>query len=155
GLKALIALSTTQLPGSPDATMHAPVLLFALALAIVTGLVFGLVPAVTVLRANPAGFLKDDSMRGTAGRRTGKTRAALVVAETAVAVVLLIGAGLLIKSFARLQSVNPGFSADNVLTAEIALPAARYPEAPSRAAFWNRVLDRARAIPGVSAAGLT
>jgi putative ABC transport system permease protein len=155
GVKALIALSTTQIPGSPEATLYLPVLLFALALAIVTGLVFGLVPALTVLRANPAAFLKDDSMRGTAGKRTGATRAALVIAETAVAVVLLIGAGLLIKSFARLQSVNPGFSADNVLTAEIALPATRYPDAPARVAFWNGVLDRARAIPGVSSAGLT
>jgi predicted permease len=155
GLKALIALSTTQIPGSPEATLHVPVLLFTLALAFVTGTVFGLVPAVTVLRGNTAAFLKDDSSRGTPGKRTGSTRTMLVVAETAIAVVLLIGAGLMIKSFARLQSVDPGFSTDNVLTAQIALPPARYPDAPSRVAFWNRVGERARSIPGATGVGLT
>jgi predicted permease len=69
--------------------------------------------------------------------------------------VLLICAGLLIKSFARLQDVNPGFSTDNVLTAQIALPASRYPDDPARVAFWTRVLDKARGIPGVTSAGLT
>src|SRR5262249_8320494 len=123
--------------------------------AVVTGVVFGLVPAVTVLRGNTAAFLKDDSARGTPGRRTGATRAMLVVAETAIAVVLLIGAGLMIKRFVRIQSVDAGVTADNVLTAQIALPASRYTAAPARAAFWSRVADRARAIPGVTAVGLT
>ena len=155
GVKALLALSTTQIPGSPEATLHPPVLLFTLALAVLTGTLFGVVPALTVLRGNAAAFLKDDSTRGTAGRRTGTTRAALVVAETAIAVVLLIGAGLLIKSFARLQRVDPGFLSDNVLTAQIALPATRYSDAPARVAFWNRLTERARAIPGVTSVGLT
>ena len=101
-----------------------------------TGVVFGLVPAVTVASGNVAAFLKDDSARGTAGKSTGFTRTLLVIVETALAVMLLIGAGLLIKSFARLQDVNPGFSSENVLTAQIALPAVRYPDAPARAAFW-------------------
>jgi predicted permease len=155
GVRAMVALGTTQIPGSPEATVHAPVLLFTLGLAVLTGIVFGIVPAIAVLRGNAAAFLKDDSTRGTAGRRTGRTRAALVVAETAIAVVLLIGAGLLIKSFARLQHVNPGFSTENVLTAQISLPAARYPDAPARAAFWDRIVERARAIPGARSVGLT
>jgi predicted permease len=155
GLKALIVLSSTQLPGSPAAALHAPVLLFTLVLAVVTGTVFGLVPAVTIARGNTAAFLKDDSARGTSSRGTGATRGVLVVAETAVAVVLLVGAGLLLKSFARLQTVDPGFSTENVLTAQIALPATRYPEAPARVAFWNRAADVARRIPGVSSIGLT
>ena len=155
GVKALIALSTTQIPGSPEATLHVPVLLFTLTLAFVTGIVFGLVPAVTVLRGNTAAFLKDDSSRGTPGKRTGSTRTMLVVAETAIAVVLLIGAGLMIKSFARLQNVDPGFATDNVFTAQIALPSARYPDAPARVAFWNRVSERARSIPGATGVGLT
>ena len=75
--------------------------------------------------------------------------------ETALAVVLLVCAGLLVRSFARLQHVNPGFSPENVLTAQIALPAARYPDAPARAAFWARLLDRIATIHGVSSAGLT
>ena len=78
-----------------------------------------------------------------------------MITETALAVVLLIGAGLLIKSFARLQDVSPGFSTDNVLTAQVALPAIRYPDPPARAAFWQRLLDRASTIPGVTSAGLT
>jgi predicted permease len=110
---------------------------------------------VTIASGNVAAFLKDDSTRGTAGKSTGVTRTLLVVAETALAVMLLIGAGLLIKSFARLQEVNPGFSSENVLTAQIALPAVRYPDAPARAAFWQRLLEKTRTIPGVTAAGLT
>jgi predicted permease len=155
GLKALIALSTTQIPGSPEATLHLPVLAFTLGLAVLTGLVFGMTPALTVLRENAASFLKDDSTRGTPGRRAGATRAVLVVAETAIAVVLLIGAGLLLKSFVQLQSVNPGFSPDNVLTAQISLPAVRYASAPARIAFWNRLAERVQSIPGVTAVGLT
>src|SRR5437867_115916 len=81
GLRALIALSTTQIPGSPEATLHLPVLAFTLGLAVLTGLVFGMTPALTVLRENTASFLKDDSTRSTPGRRAGATRAVLVVAE--------------------------------------------------------------------------
>jgi predicted permease len=155
GLKALIALSTTQLPGSPVAALHPPVVLFTIGLAVLTGVVFGVVPAVTIARGNMAAFLKDDSSRGTATRGTGATRNILVVAETAIAVVLLVGAGLLLRSFARLQTVDPGFSTENVLTAQIELPATRYPQPPARVAFWNRIAAAARTIPGVSSVGLT
>jgi predicted permease len=100
-------------------------------------------------------LLKEDTARGSASKRTGFTRAALVVAETSLALVLLVGAGLLIKSFARLQDVNPGFSSERVLTAQLSLPATRYPDAASRRAFYTRLLDRVRAMPGVTAVGLT
>ena len=83
------------------------------------------------------------------------TRATLVIAETALALVLLVGAGLLVKSFARLQDVNPGFSADNVLTAQFSLPATRYPDAIARKAFWARLVDQVRTLSGVTAVGLT
>jgi predicted permease len=79
----------------------------------------------------------------------------LVVAETALALILLVGAGLLIKSFARLMEVNPGFSTENVLTAQLSLPAARYADAPARRLFWQGLIEKARAIPGVTSAGLT
>ncbi|HEY6894645.1 MAG TPA: ABC transporter permease, partial [Rhodanobacteraceae bacterium] len=154
-LKALLALSATQLPGTPEATFNAPVLAFAVALAAATGIVFGLAPALTLLRGSTAAALKDDSARGTAGRSTGLARSALVVLETAFAVMLVIGAGLTTKSFVRLQQVDPGFSLDNVLTAQIGLPSSRYSDDPARAAFWSRLVDRARAIPGVTATGLT
>ena len=126
-----------------------------MALAIVTGLVFGLVPALVVFRGNTWSLLKDDSTRGSAGRSTGLTRSLLVVAETAFALVLLVAAGLLLKSFLRLQNVDPGFGTDNVLTAQISLPTARYPDAAARRAFWFRLAEAARGLPGVTSAGLT
>ena len=154
-VKALLALTTTPLPGVVTPSLQAPVLVATLALVVLTGLVFGIIPSVAIARSNAAGYLKDDSTRGTAGRHTGAIRAGLVVAETSLAVVLLIAAGLLVKSFARLQDVNPGFSSDHVLTAQIALPETRYPDPPARAAFWSRLLERARAIPGATGVGFT
>ena len=119
GVRGLIALSSRQLPGIADASLHPLVLVFTLALALVTGLVFGVVPALSVIRGNTSTLLKDDSTRGSASRATALMRASLVVVETALALMLLVGAGLLIKSFARLQDVDPGFSTENVLTAQI------------------------------------
>jgi predicted permease len=155
GVRGLIALSTRQIPGMADASLNPAVLAFTTALALVTGLVFGLVPAIAITRGNTNALLKEDTARGSAGRGTGLTRATLVVAETALALVLLVGAGLLVKSFARLQDVNPGFSADNVLTAQLALPATRYPDAMARRVFWTRLIERVRALSGVTAVGLT
>src|SRR4029450_9693366 len=120
-----MAAQTT--PWTPEATLNPIVLAFTFGLAILTGLVFGIIPALAVTRGSAAHFLRDDSRSGTASKGTGAMRAFLVVAETMLAVMLLIGAGLLLKSFAKLQSVDPGFAAENVLTAQIALPAARYP----------------------------
>ena len=155
GVRALIALTAQQLPGGPDAGVHLPVLAFTLVLAVVTGIVFGVVPALTVIRGNTSSLLKDDSTRGSASRGTSFTRSALVVAETALALVLLIGAGLLIRSFARLQQVDPGFSPESVLTAQIALPPSRYPDPAKMGAFWDRLAAKSRALPGVTAVGLT
>jgi predicted permease len=155
GVRGLIALSTRQIPGMADASLNPAVLAFTTALALVTGLVFGLVPAMAVRRGNTNTLLKEDTARGSSGRGTGVTRAVLVIAETALALVLLVGAGLLIKSFARLQEVNPGFSADNVLTAQLALPATRYPDPAARRAFWTRLLEGVRPLSGVTAVGLT
>ncbi|HJR59226.1 MAG TPA: ABC transporter permease [Vicinamibacterales bacterium] len=155
GVRALIALTTAQIPGATDATLHLPVMAFTLGLAILTGLVFGIVPAIAVIRGNTNTLLKEDATRGSAGRGTGVTRAALVIGETAVALMLLVGAGLLIKSFARLQQVDPGFERENVLTAQLSLPATRYATPADRAAFWSRLLEKAQQIPGVTSAGMT
>jgi len=155
GLQALLALGDTQIPGPPHASLDLVVLAFTLTLAVVTGLVFGIIPAIVVGRGNAASYLRDDSRSGTASRSTGAIRAFLVVGETTLAVMLLIGAGLLLKSFAKLQNVNPGFSTENVLTAQIALPASRYPDAPAYRAFWARLLESSRSMPGVISAALT
>jgi len=155
GVRGLIALSARQIPGMADASLNPAVLAFTTALALVTGLVFGLVPAIAVTRGNTNTLLKEDTARGSAGRSTGLTRATLVIAETALALVLLVGAGLLVKSFAKLQDVNPGFSAENVLTAQLALPATRYPDDAARRAFWTRLIEQVRPLSGVTAVGLT
>ena len=155
GLRALVAMGDAQLPGMIGTSLDPIVLAFTFVLAVLTGLVFGIIPALAITRGNAAAFLKDDSRSGTASKSTGAVRTVLVVAETMFAVMLLIGAGLLIKSFAKLQNVNPGFSTENVLTAQIALPVARYPDAAAYRAFWARLLERTRAIPGVTSAATT
>ncbi len=155
GLKALISLGGAQLPGTLSESLNPVVLAFTFVLAIFTGLVFGIIPAFAVTRGNAASFLKDDSRSGTASKSTGAVRTVLVVVETMFAVMLLIGAGLLLKSFARLKSVDPGFTTESVLTAQIALPAARYPDAAAYRAFWARLLEQARTMPGVVAAAST
>jgi putative ABC transport system permease protein len=155
GVRALTTMSANQIPGMTEAALHPPVLAFTTGLTILTGIVFGVIPALSVIRGNTAALLKDDSARGSAGRSTGVMRTSLVVVETAFALMLLVGAGLLIKSFARLQDVSPGFSADNVVTARIALPAARYADPPAIRAFWQRLLEKVGEIPGVTSVGLT
>jgi predicted permease len=110
---------------------------------------------VGLVGGNMSAVLKEDGPRTSGGGRTARVRALLVVAETALALVLLVGAVLLMKSVGRLQQVDPGFSPDHVLTLQLALPAPRYPDAPARFAFWSRLLDRVRALPGVTAAGFT
>jgi len=155
GLQALLTLGSDSLPMELHAHLDAAVLAFGFALAVANGLAFGVVPAILVTRGNAAAFLKDDSTRGTASARTGMVRRVLVIGEIGAAAALLIGAGLLIKSFEKLQTVNPGFASDNVLTAQIALPRTRYPNPAAITSFWSRTLERAHAIPGVGVVGLT
>ncbi len=155
GVRALVAVSSQQAPEVATASLHPAVLAFTVILALATGIGFGLVPALVVLRGNTAALLKEDATRGSAGRGTGFTRSALVVVETAFALMLLVGAGLLMKSFIKLQSVDPGFKSENVLTATISLPASRYPDAVARRAFWGRLMEKARTLPGATAAGLS
>ena len=141
------------MPVATDATVHPAMLLFTIVLALATTLVFGALPAMSTARGT-ASALKDDSTRGTSGKRTGWLRSTLVIAEIALAVVLLVGAGLLVKSFARVLRVDPGFSTERVLTAQIALPTDRYPPGGAQRAFWERILDKTRAMPGATSVGL-
>jgi predicted permease len=154
GVRALKAIGTTQLPRAAEVSLNLPVLGFTLALAVVTGVVFGLVPALLLLRGRFMSLLKEDSGRGSAGRRTNFFRNGLVAAEMAFALMLLVGAGLLMRSFARLQQVDPGFEVRNTLTSLVTLPQTRYATAADVWSFWDRVLERTRAVPGVTAAGV-
>lgn len=155
GVRGLMALSAEQLPPGAQASLQMPVVLFTVGLSLVTGLLFGVAPAFGVLRDAHGAALRDESTRATGGRRVSILRTTLVVAETALALVLLVGAGLLIKSFARVLTVDPGFSPRRVLTAQIALPRARYADAAAQRAFWSALVSKLREIPSVTAAGLT
>jgi predicted permease len=154
GSRTLTVMMADQMPRGLALSLQPAVLLFTIVLALLTSIVFGVAPAIPVMRGRVAAALKEDATRGSAGRRTGMLRAGLAAAEVSFAVLLLIGAGLLIKSFARVTRVDPGFSADHVMTAQMTLPATRYADAPSMRAFWQRLLERTRAIPGVTSAGL-
>ena len=153
--RALGVTVAEQVPAAAGVSLNAPVLALTLLVAILTGLVAGLVPALSVLRTAPAAALKDDGTRGSASRRATAVRATLAIAEVALAVMLLVGAGLLLKSFARVLRVSPGFTTEHVLSAQVALPAARYPDAASVRAFWSALVDRLAALPGASQAGLS
>ncbi|MGQ0733910.1 MAG: ABC transporter permease [Acidobacteriota bacterium] len=154
GVQGLVALVGERLPALGGAPLNLQVVAFAGLLALLTGIVFGLVPASAAFGADVQAGLKD-SARSSAGRHASWTRPSLVVAEVALAVMLLVGAGLMVKSFSGLQRVDPGFSADHVLTAQLSLPAVSYPDAAARRAFWDRLVTQTAAIPGVTAVGLT
>lgn len=155
GVRLLVSSVAAQLPSHVEPSVQPAVLAFTLALTAATGVFFGMVPAFAAMTGNVGAMLKDDATRNTGGRGAGLARATLVVAETALALMLLVGTGLLVKSFARLLDVNPGFTSDGVLTAQISLPQARYPDAVTRRAFWDRLVEKARTIPGVASVGLT
>ena len=120
-----------------------------------TGVVFGLVPALQTSRENLHVTLKEGGRSGTADRSGQLLRRVLVVSEVALALTLLTGGGLLVKSFAKLQDVDPGFKTTNVLTFGLALPAARYKTDTAQAQFYDAVLPRIAQVPGVKAAGAT
>ena len=156
GVQALGAFSQAAAGAAGPAEpvgLDAPVLLFALALSVGTGLLFGLAPALQAAGGGLQQSLREGG-RGAAGDRAAQlVRRGLIVAEVALALMLLAGAGLLVKSFTRLLGVDPGFDPRNVLTATVALPAAGYASDTQRVAFFDELLPRIAAIPGVQAVG--
>lgn len=154
-IKALVASNPTRLPRVGELAIDGNVVWFTLAIAVITGVVFGLVPSVQAWKGSLQGSLKDGSRGGTADKRGQLVRRGLVVAEIALALTLLTGGGLLLKSFSRLSSVSPGFEPRNVLTFALSLPPARYSNDTLRAAFWNSVMPRLAQVPGVKAVGGT
>lgn len=141
------------IPRLKDMGVDAAVLGFTVAASIVTGVLFGIAPALRLARTRVNEALNDGSGKGAGfgGRQRG--RSALLIAQVALAVVLLAGAGLLIRSFANLASVSPGFEPHGLLTMRFSLPDVKYPEPVKRAAFVHNVLDRVNALPGVQSAG--
>jgi putative ABC transport system permease protein len=155
GLKAMNALGIGNLPRGHAVSLDLTVFGFTMLCAVLTGVGFGALPAWSATRGNTANALKDAGTRATTGRRHLWLRSSLVVAEIALALMLLATSALLIKSFSRLQDVNPGFVRENVLTARLALPRVRYSTPEKQVAFHDAVLERIRALPGVASAGFT
>jgi putative ABC transport system permease protein len=155
GVRVFAATLAGQLPRGTEVVLDATTLLATGAAALVAGLLFGILPAARLLRADLSSVFRDEGRTGTASRSTHAWRGGLVVAQVSLACALLIGAGLLVASFARTVAVQPGFTADHLLTAAVALPVTRYPDAAARRQFADRVLERVRALPGVQYAGAT
>jgi len=153
GVDLLVALSPGNLPRPAEIGIDNRVLGYTLLVSLLTGVVFGLIPALQSSRPDFNEALKDGGRSGSASPRRQRARSLLVVSEVALALVLLISAGLLLKSFLRLQNVNPGFSPDNVLTVEIGLPEQKYADDKQIADFYRQVIARARSLPGVEAVG--
>ncbi len=138
--------------GIREIGLSAMMLGFALLLSVATALVFGVVPAVIGANANPVEDLKGGTRTSAGGGRT-RLRSSLVILQVALSLVLLIGAGLLIRSFARLRAVDPGFGTENLLTAQVDLPNNEYADPESRIQFFTGLLEEIRAIPGVLSVG--
>src|SRR5687768_5424596 len=155
GVKAVIALQPANVPRISELRIDGVVALFTLGVSVATGLLFGLAPAVQTSRTNLQETLKEGGRGATADRSGHAMRRVLVVAEVALALTLLTGAGLLIKSLALLQDVSPGFDARNLLTFRVAIPNAKYRSDTARIQYFDRAIEAVRAVPGVTAVGIT
>jgi predicted permease len=150
-LKSFIPATIAQ---AQAVTIDGKVLLFTFAVSMVTGLVFGLIPALQASNFNLNETLKEGGRDSGAGTRGNRIRSLLVIAEVAISLILLVGAGLLINSFLRLRGVDAGFRSDNLLTMRIVLPDLKYKEHAQRTAFYSDVINRVQALPGVESASV-
>jgi predicted permease len=152
GTEALIKTVPQNIPRISTIQLDAPVLFFTLLVSLATGVIFGLVPAWQASHVDLNSSLKSGSRTGSAGENKGRVRNALIMAEVALALILLISAGLLIQSFARLGRVQTGVRTERLLTARIGLPDVAYPKNENVSAFYDQFLARIRALPGVESA---
>ncbi len=152
--KILVSMAGESVPRAGNVSVDVRVTLFTFGLAFVTGLFFGLVPALGTSKIRLQQSLKEGAQAAASGAVRGHASSLLVVFETALAFVLVIGAVLLIQSFLHLESVDPGFETENVITMNISLPPARYGEPHEQGVFYERLLERVRAIPAVESAAV-
>jgi putative ABC transport system permease protein len=155
GARALVALFPEHdaVPRLDQAHPDSAVLLFTLAVTLIAGIVFGLAPLLEATRSSLTVALNESGRTNSSGRRSGRVRSFLVIAETALSLILLVGAGLMLRSFQRLAGIDPGFSADRVLTLRVPLPAAITGKT-QQPAYYTRILERLDSLPGLSSAGL-
>lgn len=155
GLDALLALAPSSLPRISEIHLDSGVLIFSLALSIITGLVFGIAPAWLAARADVNEALKQGTRGSTEGGARGRLRSALVVLEVTFALMLLGGAGLLARSFMQLAHVDPGFTPENATLLQLSLPQKKYAMPEQQTAFADALLERVKVLPGVQWAGIT
>jgi putative ABC transport system permease protein len=155
GIGLITAFIPDNISQAKAVSVDLNVLAYTFGISVLTGLIFGLAPALQVSRFNLNETLKEGGRDSAAGRSGNRIRNLLVVAEVAVSLVLLVGAGLLINSFMRLRGVDPGFRADKLLTMQVQLPMLKYPEHARRSAFYTELLSRVEGLPGVKSAAVT
>jgi putative ABC transport system permease protein len=154
GVELLVKLSQGSVPPTAHVRIDATVLAFTLLISLLTGVLFGLVPALRTMKLNLSESLKEGGRSGGDGAGRNRTRSVLVVLESAVAVVLLIGAGLLVRSLVQLQNTSPGFDAHNILTMNVQLPQQKYKAPEKIVNFFQQLESRIGALPGVETVGL-
>jgi putative ABC transport system permease protein len=151
-LRLIRILGTDSIPRVAEIGMDWRVLCFALIISILTGVLFGLAPFVQVSSIRVFDVLKNVSSRASGSVTANRFRHGLVVFQMAMAFLLVAGAGLMVRSFWKLQQINPGFNPEGILTAQVSLPSATYKEAGARTSFWRRVQERLNQLPGVTSA---
>ncbi|HSS50914.1 MAG TPA: ABC transporter permease, partial [Thermoanaerobaculia bacterium] len=154
GVRSLVTLAPPGIPRIDEARIDLRVLGFALAISLLAGVLTVLIPVFRSPRLNSFEDLKEAANRTTGKPHGYRFRNVLVVAEIALALVVLVGAGLLIKDFRHLQEIDPGFQVKSLLTTRISLPGTKYKEAPQISGFYHQLLERVQALPGVQAAGI-
>jgi putative ABC transport system permease protein len=152
-ISILIALGPGNLPQIADVGLDPLALLFTLGISLLTGILFGVMPAVQLSRVSFSDTLKESAGSVVVGKRSQKLRGILVVSEVALALILLIGAGLMMRSMFLLQQVDPGFRPDRLLALELSLPSAKYPEDSDQKAFFHQAVERLAEVPQVGGAG--
>lgn len=153
GIRLVMAFLRDKLPASMQANIDLKVLAFTAAVSVLTGVIAGILPALHLSRTNVSQAMKEGLGRTDTDSSGNRTRKVLVVVEVALSLVLLIGAGLMVRSFRILRAVNPGFESRGVLTMTAAISRAKFSGAPQQISFLERVLERLRTLPGVVAAG--
>jgi len=149
GTSALAGMAEGSLPRAAEIRVDGSVLAFAALVSVLAGIVFGLAPALQISRADLNSVLRSEGRAATSGRRRNRMRSLLVVSQVSLSMVLLIGAGLLLRNFVQLRSANPGFDPRHVLTMSVALPPSRYSKGAQMTAFSGELVRQVRAIPGV------
>ena len=154
GVRLIMAFLADKVPHSADVSLNLTVLVFTVLVSVLTGILAGVLPGIRLSRPNVNQALKQGLGRTDSDSSGHSTRTALVIAEVALSLVLLFGAGLMIRSFQQLQRVNPGFDSQNVMTMTLGVARSKFPSPLQQSAFYQQILDRVRTLPGVQYAGV-